>query len=227
MKKKVIVISLGGSRIIPNEVNFRYLKEFKRILLKNKKYKFIVVCGGGSLARKYIRAMKAEGFGYDFQSYTGIAATRTNARFVSYFFGYGTKYLIPKTIEELKRNYKKMDIVFSGALDYKPRQTTDSTAAEIASYFNADFINLTNVQGLYNKNPKKYKNAKFISEIAWKNFDIMTSKMGYKPGQHFVLDLTSSKIIMKNKIKTHIIGSIKELDNFLKGKKYKGTLIGG
>ena len=56
--KKVIVLSLGGSLIIPDSINTTYLKTFKKVLLKNKsKYKFIVVCGGGSLARKYISSL--------------------------------------------------------------------------------------------------------------------------------------------------------------------------
>lgn len=43
-KKKLIVISLGGSLIIPDEININLLKNFKKVLLKNtKKYKFIVV----------------------------------------------------------------------------------------------------------------------------------------------------------------------------------------
>ena len=56
MKKKVIVLSLGGSQIIPKDVNVKYLKKFKDIIKKHtKKYKFVIVCGGGSIARKYIQ----------------------------------------------------------------------------------------------------------------------------------------------------------------------------
>ncbi|MEK6817591.1 MAG: UMP kinase, partial [Nanoarchaeota archaeon] len=84
--KKVIVLSLGGSQIIPDDVNVKYLDEFKKILLKNKKnYKFIVVCGGGSLARKYIKAIEFSKQNEKFQSLAGISATRTNARFMNYF----------------------------------------------------------------------------------------------------------------------------------------------
>ena len=68
--KKVIVLSLGGSLIIPGEINLEYLKDFKRVILKNKdKYKFIIICGGGSIARKYIAALRASGMSETFQSY--------------------------------------------------------------------------------------------------------------------------------------------------------------
>ena len=63
MKKKVIVISLGGSLIIPEQIDVRVLREFKRILFRNKyRYKFVIVCGGGSTARNYIKGLKDEDF---------------------------------------------------------------------------------------------------------------------------------------------------------------------
>jgi len=225
--KKVIVLSLGGSQIIPNEVNYKYIKNFKKILSKNKKYKFVVVCGGGSLARKYISALIKENKNQILQSLAGIAATRTNARFMNYFFGFEPTYGVPHTIETVHKYLKKRDIIFCGALEYKPNQTSDSTAAIIARHFKAEFINLTNVNGLHNKNPKKFPKAKQIPKITWKEFDKMANKIKFKPGQHFVLDQTASKIIMKNKIPTHILKDMKQLDNLLKGKKFKGTTISG
>ncbi len=227
MKKEMIVLSLGGSLIIPNKVNVSYLKKFKKTILKHTKtYKFIVVCGGGSIARKYISALKNIGLNKKFQSFSGISATRMNARFMNYFFKINPCKGIPHTLKSLKKYIKKQDVIFCGALEYKPNQTSDSTAAGIAKQLKTEFINLTNVPGLYNKNPKKYKNATFIQQISWKEFDKMASKTAFKPGQHFVLDQTASKIIMKNKITTHIIGKdLKQLDNLLKGKKFKGTII--
>ncbi len=227
MKKKVIVLSLGGSLIIPNEIDTKYLKEFKRIILKNiQKYKFIIVCGGGSIARKYISALKEIKIHEKIQSLSGISATRMNARFMNYFFNINPEYGIPHKMKVLKKYVNKQNIVFCGALEYKPNQTSDSTAAGIAKYFKTIFINLTNVSGLYTKNPKKFKDAKFISKISWKDFDKMANKSKFKPGQHFVLDQTASKIILKNKIPTYIIGKdLKQLDNLLKNKNFKGTII--
>lgn len=227
--KKVIVLSLGGSLIIPNDIDTKYLGEFKKILKKNsKKYKFIVVCGGGSIARKYIHALKDIGISEKLQSLAGISATRMNARFMSYFFNQEPFKGIPQKMGEIHTYLKKQEIVFCGALEYRPKQTSDSTSAEIAKHFKCDFINLTNVAGLYDKNPKKFKNAKFISEISWKEFDRIANKMKYKPGQHFVLDQTASGIILKNKITTYIIGEdLKQLDNLLNNGKFKGTRIQG
>jgi uridylate kinase len=228
MGKRVIVLSLGGSLIIPEEINVKYLKDFKKIILKNKnKYKFVVVCGGGSIARKYIYALREIGMNETFQSFAGISATRMNARFMCYFFNQNQERGIPHKMRELKRYVKKFDVVFCGALEYNPHQTSDSTAAEIAHAFKSDFINLTDVAGLFDKNPKEHKDAKFIPKISWKDFNNIVNKMKYKPGQHFVLDQTASKMIMKNKITTYILGKdMKQLDNLLNGKKFKGTSIG-
>jgi uridylate kinase len=227
MQKKVIVLSLGGSLIIPDEINVKYLKEFKKTILKNKlKYKFIVVCGGGSVARKYINALREIGLNEKLQSFSGISATRMNARFMSYFFNQDQTQGIPDKLKTLKEYVKKYNVVFCGALEYKAHQTSDSTSAQIAQAFKCDFINLTDVPGLHDKNPKKFKDARFIPEISWKNFDDMAKKIEYKPGQHFVLDQTASKIIMNNKITTYILGEdMKQLDNLLNGKRFIGTKI--
>jgi len=229
IEKKVIVLSLGGSLIIPNDVNLKYLKRFRKVLIKNKeKYKFIVICGGGSIARKYISALRSAGMSEKLQSFAGISATRMNARFVSYFFEQNQERGIPHKIREIRKYIRKYDIVFCGGLEYHSKQTSDSSAASIAKKFRCDFVNLTNVEGLYNKNPKKFRNAKFIPEISWEDFDKMANEMTFKPGQHFVLDQTASKMIKENKIKTYIVGEdMDQLDNLLCGKKFKGTLIWG
>jgi len=229
MQKKVIVLSLGGSLIIPDNINVKYLKDFKKIVQKNtNKFKFIVVCGGGNIARKYITALQEIGMNENFQSYAGISATRTNARFMSYFFNQNQERGIPSSINEVKSYIKKYDVVFCGALEYHPHQTSDSTSAEIAKVFKCDFINLTDVSGLYDKNPKEFKNSRFISQISWEDFDKMANKIKFKPGQHFVLDQKAAGIIKKSKIPTYILGrGMNQLDNLLNGKKFIGTKIEG
>jgi len=227
MVKKVVIISLGGSLIIPDSINVEFLKEFKKTIKKNSnKFKFVIVCGGGSIARKYINALKEIGISEKLQSMSGISATRMNARFMTYFFGEDASQGIPHDMKQVKNLLLKNDIIFCGALRYAEKQTSDSTSAKLANYLDTIFINMTNVPGLFNKNPLKYKDAKFIPEISWKEIDNMINRQKYHPGQHFVLDQTASKIIMKNKITTYIIGDdLKQLDNLLNNKKFRGTII--
>ncbi len=229
MKKRIIVLSLGGSLIIPDEVNATFLKKFKKFILHNTKhFKFIVVCGGGSIARKYISALHEAGISIHLQGLAGIAATRTNARFMNYFFRMDSEKGIPHKISDIKRLLKKQDAVFCGALTYKTGATTDAQAAEIAVYFRSPFINLTNVSGLYNKNPKEHKDAKFIPVITWRDFHKMATKEKFKPGQHFILDQTASEMILKHRIPTYLLGKdLKQLGAILHGRKFRGTIIWG
>ncbi len=231
MKKKVIVLSLGGSMIIPKDINVKFLHKFRELIKKNTgKYKFVVVCGGGSTAREYIDGLEKEKLTRKkyFQGLLGISTTRINARFMTYFFGRDANKGIPHNMGQAKNMLKIHDVVFCGALRYAKDETSDGTSAKLANYFRTTFINITNVKGLYNKNPRKYVGAKFIPKISWKKFHKMAIKQGFKPGQHFVLDQSASKIILKYKIPTYIIGpNLKQLENILKNKKFKGTKIFG
>lgn len=227
MKKELIVLSLGGSLIIPDKINTKFLKNFKKLIQKHtQKYKFIIVCGGGKIARKYIKSLKEIKTNKKFQSYAGISATRMNARFLNYFFNFEPLGGIPHSTGEIKKFLKKRNIVFCGGLDYSPNQTSDTTAAKLAKKFSSNFINLTNVDGLFNKDPKKHKDAKLIPKISWENFDKIVNRLDFEPGQHFVLDQLASKIIKKEKIRTTIVGpNLKNLDNLLNKKPFKGTII--
>jgi len=227
--KRVVVISLGGSQIFKEgKINVSFLNGFKKLVNKtSKKYSFVIVCGGGSVARTYIDGLKKINSKEKFQNFAGISVTRTNARFMSYFFGFDTKG-IPHVISDVKREIKNNSIVFCGALEYHPDQTSDATAAQIALELDGEFINLTNVDGLYTSNPKTNKNAKFIPKISWKDFHKIASKIGFNPGQHFVLDKSASKIILKGNIKTFILGDkLSNLEKIFNGKKFRGTVIYG
>ena len=227
--KEIIVISLGGSLIIPEKIGYKFLNKFKKILRKYyRMYKFVIVCGGGTIARKYISALEKEGKSKRELSFAGIRATRMNANFLMQFFGKEANDGLPLNMKDIKSNLAKNSVVVCGALRYSNNSTSDTTAAKIAYYIGIDFINITNVKGLYNKDPKKYKNAKFISKISWKEFEKMALKTKFKAGQHFVLDQQAAVLIKKNEIKTYIIGNdLKNLERILKEKKFEGTLIKG
>jgi uridylate kinase len=225
--RKVVVISLGGSLIVPEVMDLNFLREFRQVIKKNtRKYKFVIVCGGGSVARKYINALREEGKGEYLQSLIGIAITRVNARFMSYFFGFNPTYGIPHDMKNVKNLLKKKDIIFCGALRYAPKQTSDATACRLAAYLKTDFINLTNVKGLYNKNPFEHKDAKFIPEITREGLAKIVYQVKQKPGMHGPVDHTAMKIILKNKLKVFILGKdAKQLDNLLNEKKFIGTIV--
>lgn len=225
---KTIVISLGGSLINPKEIDYNFIKNFKKLISSfTNKYKFVMVTGGGKTARIYIDALNKAGVNEKLRSLIGIRVTRLNAWFMTNFFDNISSKTIPKDLKDLSNILEKNKIVFCGALRYEPKNTSDGTAAKIAQYLNADFINLTNVDGLYTKDPRKFKEAKFIPKISFEDFYKIVKKIKYSSGQHFVLDQNAAEIIKLNKIKTVILNGNKliNLKKYLDGKKFVGTVI--
>ncbi len=233
--KEVCLISLCGSRILPDEVDSRFLSEFKKLIDSHLDKKFVVVCGGGKTARKYMSALKKLGRKNREQSLEGIAITRLHAGFMSRFFGEEANENIPINMRSVKRLLKKNRVVFCGGLRYRDKNTSDGTAAKVAGFLGCSFINLTNVKGLYDRDPKTpldskhltgQGKARLISKISWKEFLKVAKKLKYEAGQHFVLDLVAAEEILEKRVVTYIVGSLKSVDNILKGKKFVGTVIG-
>lgn len=223
-KLNSVVISLGGSVIVPDKVDYEFLDKFKKVAIKAAKTKkIVIVTGGGKTARNYISALAKERLPMEIQDLVGIMATKLNARLVAGFFNIKEK--IPESLNEVIDAVKKRNIVICGAIDEKAGRTSDSNAAEIAVKLNAEFVNITNVNGLYTKDPKKYKDAKFIPEISFDRFLHLVNKIKYHSGQHFVLDKEAALIIKKYRIKTVILHGLKNLLNYFYGKKFVGTVI--
>ncbi len=227
MQKRVMVVSLGGSLIVPDEIDVNFLRAFRKVIKKNtNKCKFVIVCGGGSVARKYISALREEGKSDYLQSLAGISVTRLNARFMAYFFGQDPEEGIPHDMKHVSNLLRKHDIIFCGALRYAPNQTSDATACKLAVYLGSDFINLTNVKGLYDQNPMKFKDAKFIPSTTREKLAKIVNAIPQKPGMHGPVDHTAMKIILQNKLKVFILGKdARQLDNLLNGKAFIGSII--
>jgi uridylate kinase len=223
----ILVISLGGSVMIPGDINYNFIKKFREVLKKNySNYKFVVVCGGGSIARKYINALRKEHKNPKQLSLSGIRATRMNALFLMEFFGNEANNILPMDMIDVKNSLRKNNVVICGALRFSDRSTSDATSAKLAGYLKTDFINITNVEGLYDRDPRQSKNAKFIKKIGWSAFNEGVKKMNFEAGQHFVLDQEAARIIKNKKIRTIIVGpDIENFDRLLNQKPFKGTLI--
>ena len=218
---QTIVISLGGSIIVQEKINYKFLNEFKRIILKHKEYKFIIVTGGGKTARTYIEAARKEKLSEEEISFLGILTTRLNANLIADIFNQSR---VPETHQEI--NNIKERIIVCGALGNKSKMTSDTNAAQIAKDKKAKFfINMTNVPGLFTDDPKTHKNASLIPFITHKDFNNKIQKIKFKAGQHFILDQKASEIIKINNITTIIIEGNNQLENILNNKKFIGTII--
>ncbi len=224
----MLVISLGGSVIVPDKVDYRFLRKFRSIIKRySRREKVVIVTGGGGTFRKYLKSLEKVKLDELTIGLVGIATTKLNARVVAGFFN--KKGNIPNSISEVRKALKKTNIVICGALGFKTGTTTDGNAAEIARYFKArTILNITNVNGLYDSDPRKHKSARLIPRIGFNDFYMIAKKIKYRAGQHFVLDQKAAGIIKRYKIRTAIINghNLNNLENFLSNKKFSGTIIG-
>lgn len=225
MVKETVVMSLGGSIIIPSEVDVSFLKRFKALIKKHsKKKRIVIVCGGGKTARRYndaaLKISKVSDFDRDL---IGIRATKINAELVRSIFG---KLAHKEVIEDpvKKINTKKRIIIASGWI---PGFSSDMDAVLLAKNLKAkEVINLSNIDYAYTKDPRKHKDAKKVIETGWKGFQKIVGTK-FRANSSFPFDPIASKLAKKMKL-TVIIAkgtNLKNLDNILKNKLYRGTTI--
>ncbi len=229
MSNKTIIISLGGSLIVPNEIDWKFVKNFKKVIEKyiRKKYKFIIITGGGKTARKYIEAAaKMEDITDDDKDWIGIHATRMNAHFIRTVFRKHAHPRInknPRGLEDFY-NFREPILVAAG---WRPGFSTDYDAAIIAKYFGVKkIINFSNINHVFDKDPKKHKDARPIKKIAWRDFRKIVGNK-WSPGLNAPFDPIASKIAAEDKMEVVIMNgkNMKNLENYLEGKKFKGTVI--
>src|SRR3989344_2986200 len=168
--EKTVVMSLGGSVIVPDKIDVNFLRDFKKIIEKyvGKGYKFAIYCGGGKLAREYQKAAsEASKFENEDLDWIGIHATIMNAEFVKALFGNDAENEIVRNPTK-KIKFDKKIIIAAG---WKPGWSTDYDAVLLAKNLGSDIvINMSNVDFLYDKDPKKYKDAKKIEKISWREY---------------------------------------------------------
>lgn len=225
--KKTVVISLGGSLIIPDKIDKDFLKKFKKLIADfvKKGNRAIIVTGGGGLARVYQEAAKdinPKTTAKDID-WVGIGATKINAELVRTIFG---DLAYDRIIEDPTKKIKttKKIIVGSG---FVPGSSSDKIAVMLAKNFKADtVINLSNIKYVYDKDPAKHKDAKPQKELSWKEFvKIVGTK--WIPGAHFPFDPVASALARKSKIDLIVMkgNDLPNLDKMLKGERFVGTKV--
>ncbi|MEJ0021222.1 MAG: UMP kinase [Candidatus Doudnabacteria bacterium] len=224
---KRYIISLGGSLIVPDEVDVGFLRGFKAVIeaFIKKGNKFLVITGGGRIARRYIEAAKNLGeLNPDDLDWLGIHSTRLNAHLLRTIF---RKYAHRRIITNPNKPEAASEPMIIAA-GYRPGWSTDYVAVLLARVYKADTVlNLSSIDYVYDKNPKTHKNAKPIKNISWKDFrKIVGSK--WDPGLNLPFDPVASKLAEKLKLKVIVMNGKKldNLRNFLAAKQFKGTVIG-
>ena len=224
-KNQTIIISLGGSIIVQDEINIKFLKDFKKLILKYVRQgkKFVIVTGGGKTARDYQSAAKQIGkLSRARLDWIGIYATHLSACLVKEIFGAKAVGIITDLEKPIKT--KKPIIIGAGT---KPGWSTDYDAAVLAKYYKAKtIINLSNIDYVYDKDPNKFKNAKPFENISWKDFLKIIGKK-WKAGLNSPFDPIASRLAKKMGLKVVMLKgtNLGNLEKFLRGEKFKGTII--
>jgi len=220
------IISLGGSLIVPDEIDTVFLKKFRELVLSHvKKGKsFFIICGGGKITREYQEASsEITKLTREDLDWLGIHSTRLNAHLLRTIFRKESHPNIVKNPTK-KINLKKKILIAAG---WKPGCSTDYDAVLLAKNFRIKtIVNLTDIDYVYDKDPKKHKNAKPIKQISWRKFRKIVGDR-WDPGMNVPFDPVASKEAEKAGLKVIILNgnNSKNLDDFLNGNRFKGTII--
>jgi len=222
----LIVIRIGGS-VIASPTNPKLINHYIRLLKKLRKngHEIITVVGGGTLAREFIKTGNQLGLSEEAKDWIAIHISHLYALLFTLKLGNNGAKCVPNSINEAFEAIKKGKIVVMGGL--KPGMTTDAVAAYIIQETKAQlFVKATDQDGIYNKDPRKHKNAKKIDKITYHDLTQLLEQNRHKAGIHQILDPVAVKILEKTHIKTIIVNgySPQNIQHAIGGKEI-GTTI--
>lgn len=225
-KKDIFVIALGGSVIMPGKINTRLLRNFRKLILKQHKLgrRFIIVTGGGKLARFYqAAASKIVKLSYDDMDWLGIHSTRLNAHLLRTIFrAQADPVVIDEEEKQIKFNGKI--IIASG---WRPGWSTDYIAVRLAQKIGVNTVIIAGRPAfVYTKDHQKYADAKPIRTISWRDYRQLIDSR-WIPGMSAPVDPIGAKAAQKWGIRAIIVKgtNLKNLENLLNGDKFAGTII--
>lgn len=216
MAKNRIVIKLSGSIFGMNDV--KTIKDYASFLVKiSKVCQPVVVAGGGRIARHYISNARSSGADESTLDELGIEISRLNAKLLIYALKNKAYPHPPTTLQEIRHAVDGGLVVVAGGLH--PGQSTNGTAALIAEKIKAvKFLNATDVDGVYDKDPNKYKNAKKFKRMGLRDLRKMLVREDSVAGGYDLMDIVALKVIERSKIKTRILkADLKDLEKAVKG----------
>lgn len=226
-----IVMSIGGSLIAPQGgIDTKFLGDLSKFireqLAENNKRQFFLVTGGGSTARDYIQSGR-EVVGHELSSedldWLGIHASRLNAHLVKTIFKDISHQYIIKHYEIIRKVSEPVVI----AAGWKPGWSTDYDSILLCEdYHVGEVVNLSNISQVYDKDPKKFKDAKPIDRISWKDFRKLVGD-DWIPGMNAPFDPVASKKAEELGIKVVLLSGhdFKNIERYFKNEPFLGTVI--
>jgi len=219
------VISLSGSLIYDTALRTDYLKRFRETILDHVTAgnRVAIVTGGGGINRQYNATAKAIAPVSDQNlDWLGISATKMNATLLKCLFEKDAYEDIITNPLQVPSTDKPI-LVASG---YKPGFSTDWDAVMLAKHFNAEIINLTNVDYVYDRDPREHAEAKPLKRLTWDKLQGLVGTT-WKPRLNTPFDPIAVGEAKKARLKLWIINGdkLERLEAALAGKPTEGTLV--
>ena len=221
-----LILRVGGS-VVASPINPALISKYIDVLrnLKTLGHEVAVVVGGGALARKFIKVAKNLGLDEEAQDEVAISVSRIFAQLFLKKLGELGCEAVPLTVEDAVKYLREGKVAVMGGL--KPGMTTDTVAALLAEKANADLlIKATNQEGIYNKDPRKYKDAVKLEHLSFEELSDVFAQNKHKAGIHQILDPEAVKILKHKRVRVVVVNGFKP-ENVLavvKGKRI-GTII--
>lgn len=226
----MIVIKIGGSVLqsTPFEINTSFLKLLE--IFKSYDDRVFIINGGGPLCRVLQNVLRSIGItDSDKLDLMGIKVNNMYAEFVRMLLPEDQTYpniIITKDdINTAKKDVNKFKYFIGGA--ESPGHSSDYDATIFADAFGSDkVLRITNVDYLYDKDPKTYSDAQVIKHISWDSYLQMFDSV-FVPGGSYPFDPVASRFARDHKIKVFLT-SIENIirKNNISFDEFDGTVIG-
>lgn len=226
MHNKTIVLSVGGSLIVPDDIDTTFLNRFKEFILAHVQdgYRFAIIAGGGKLARRYQRAAnEITPLVNEDLDWLGIHATRLNAHLLRSIF---YEHAHPALIKHPNKKFTVTEPIVIGC-GWKPGRSTDYVAVRIAESLGATrLINLSDIDYVYDSDPDENPNAKKFETMGWKEFRKIIPKK-WDPGLSSPFDPIAAKEAEKMGLEVAILNGsrLDECEKYLRNQAFIGTKI--
>lgn len=227
---KTILIKLSGESLsgsIGHGLDFEYIKKICMDIkmIHDEGVRVGIVCGGGN----FLRGRDAHEMDRETADYVGMMATVMNSLVLKDMFRqvgcevYNQSGLYVGIIDKIDSDKAKKAlndgkiVVFGGGTG-KPFFSTDTGASLRAIDIGADMIiKLTNVDGVYDKDPNKYSDAKMYDTVSYQM--VIDNKLG-------VMDMEAIEMCRNNKIEIVVmnIDTKNGLSRIIHGEKI-GTIV--
>lgn len=224
-----IIISVGGSLIIKDtSIDTEFLTKLNNLIRDQvaKGKCFFLVAGGGKISRLYIDAgKKIIGNVVDEDlDWLAIHITRVNAHLLRTIFQDIAHPRIIENYDKKLRDWREPVVIGAG---WKPGWSTDYDAVVLARDYGANLmINLSNINYVFDRDPKKFKDAKSIKKTTWEEIENLVGKK-FTPGLNAPFDPIATNLAKKIGLTVIVANGhdMNNLKNIFEGNTFKGTVI--